>query len=164
MDPSQVTRFLALTSGIRKDDRYAGMTIKCGEAVFKLHKNIVCTQSKPLAAAFNGRFKESVDSTITLEDDEPEVVEGLIQYLYEQALDLKASEKNSLLMLTVKVSKVPSVLNTEIGSRNDLALLSEPTLLYSSIPAIHIYRTLTEANGFLIALCHWRQVRRQRLV
>jgi len=58
-----------------------------------------------------------VDSTITLEDDEPEVVEGLIQYLYEQALDLKASQKNSLLMLTVKLYV--------IGDKYDVNGLSE---------------------------------------
>jgi hypothetical protein len=105
MNTSQTSRLLALNSAILKDDKYADMTIKCGGSVFRLHKNIVCAQYKPLAAAFNGQFKESTDSTINLEDDEPEVVETLIKYLYEQGLYLKATEKNSLLMLIVKLVK-----------------------------------------------------------
>jgi hypothetical protein len=108
MSPSQLTRLLALNSEILKDGKYTDMTIKCGEAIFKLHKSIVCTQSKPLAAAFNGRFKESEDSTIILEDDEPEVFDAMVHFLYEQTLDLKETESNSLLLLIVKVSHISS--------------------------------------------------------
>lgn len=81
------------------------MTIDCRGTIFKLHKIIVCTQSKPLAAAFKGNFKESEDSTIALEDDEPEIVDVMVRFLYAQSLNLKATKTNSLLMLAVKVRK-----------------------------------------------------------
>ncbi|TVY45342.1 Kelch repeat and BTB domain-containing protein [Lachnellula occidentalis] len=117
MTLSQTHRLLALTSTIRKDDMYADMTINCRGNIFKLHKNIVCTQSKPLAAAFKGNFRESEDSTIVLEDDELEIVEVMVGFLYEQCLELKATETNSLLLLAVKMYV--------IGDKYDIGALQE---------------------------------------
>ncbi|TVY20478.1 Kelch-like protein 25 [Lachnellula arida] len=117
MTLSQTCRLLALNSTIRKDDTYTEMTINCRGTIFKLHKNIVCTQSKPLAAAFKGNFKESEDSTIALEDDEPEIVDIMVRFLYEQSLDLEATETNTLLLLAVKVYV--------IGDKYDIGALSE---------------------------------------
>lgn len=71
---SQASRLLSLNSGMLNDDKYADMKIVCCERVFELHKNMVCIQSKPLAASFNGGFKESEDSTIYLNDDDLDVV------------------------------------------------------------------------------------------
>ncbi|TVY44102.1 hypothetical protein LSUB1_G001915 [Lachnellula subtilissima] len=115
----QIDRFLALTSTMRNDDMYADMTINRRGTIFKLHKNIVCTQSKPLAAAFKGNFRESEDSTIVLEDDEPEIVDVVVRFLYEQALELNATatEIGSLLLLAVKVYV--------IGDKYDIGGLSE---------------------------------------
>jgi len=114
MPPSQLTRLLTLNSEILQDGKYTDMTIKCGSTLFKLHKSIVCTQSKPLAAAFSGNFKESEDSTITLQDDEPEAVDAMVHFLYEQNLDLKETENNSLLLLAVKVSHITSYLTNQV--------------------------------------------------
>jgi hypothetical protein len=40
-----------------KSGRYSNLTIKCGAKIFKVHRNVVAVQSKPLAAAVDGDFK-----------------------------------------------------------------------------------------------------------
>jgi hypothetical protein len=40
-------------------DKYSDLTLRCGKNVFKVHKNIVCTQSKVFAAACDGGFQVS---------------------------------------------------------------------------------------------------------
>jgi len=42
---------------ILKSGRYSDLTIKCHGRVFKVHRNIIAVQSKPLAAAIDGDFK-----------------------------------------------------------------------------------------------------------
>jgi len=36
--------------------RYSDLTIKCGGKVFKVHRNVVCLQSRPLAAHVDSKF------------------------------------------------------------------------------------------------------------
>jgi len=78
-----------------------------------------CTQSQLLAAAFKGNFKESEDSTIVPEDDEPEMVDVMVRFPYEQALDLNATEIGSLLFLAVKVYAIRD--KYDIGALSELA-------------------------------------------
>ncbi len=47
----------ALASDLFSSGRYSDLTIKCQGRVFKVHRAIVCLQSKPLAAAIEGGFK-----------------------------------------------------------------------------------------------------------
>jgi len=85
-----------------KSGKYSDLTIKCGESVFKVHRNVICLQSKPLAAAVDGDFKvrylrkvptigqfndkvqESVTKVIELEEEEPPIVERMVQFMYNR--------------------------------------------------------------------------------
>ncbi|KAF7859654.1 hypothetical protein EAF04_008733 [Stromatinia cepivora] len=62
--------------------KYSDLTIKCQGKEFKVHRAIVCPQSKPLAAAIDHEFKEATTGVINFEEDEPEIVEYMIKFLY----------------------------------------------------------------------------------
>ncbi|KAG0646411.1 Kelch repeat and BTB domain-containing 5, partial [Hyphodiscus hymeniophilus] len=67
--------------------KYCDLTIKCQDRKFKVHRVVVCSQSKPLAAAVDGELKEAFLGVIDLEDDEPEVVANMIHFLYHASYD-----------------------------------------------------------------------------
>jgi hypothetical protein len=93
---------LAQADGKRlySSEKYSDMVIKCQGRQWKVHRAVVCPQSKPLAAAVDGNFKvgspstcdtlylleqEAIMGEIDLEEDEPEIVELMLQFLYKGA-------------------------------------------------------------------------------
>ncbi|OQE71308.1 hypothetical protein PENNAL_c0107G00057 [Penicillium nalgiovense] len=72
--------------------RYHDMSIACGDAVYAVHKCIVCTRSEFFAKACNSGFKESSTSTVVLQE-EPLLVERMIDYLY--SLDYRVKDCHS---------------------------------------------------------------------
>jgi len=84
-----------------KSGRYSDLTIKCGESVFKVHRNIICLRSKPLAAAVDGNFKEGVTKVIELEEEEPPIVERMVQFMYNRDYsDVDGSDATNGRLLT----------------------------------------------------------------
>jgi hypothetical protein len=47
------------SSSLYDTGKYTDMTVKCQGKEWKVHRAIVCSQSKPLAAAMDGKFKVS---------------------------------------------------------------------------------------------------------
>ncbi|TVY20479.1 hypothetical protein LARI1_G001841 [Lachnellula arida] len=72
----------SVTASMYSSGKHSDMTIICQGKTFKVHQCIVCLQSKPLAAAMNGKFKEGISKEINLEDDQPEIVEKMLSYMY----------------------------------------------------------------------------------
>ncbi|PVI05400.1 hypothetical protein DM02DRAFT_668342 [Periconia macrospinosa] len=66
-----------LTSG-----EYSDLTITCGDDTYKVHKAIVCKRSEFFKRAVSFGGKETEDNLIELKEDEPEVIELLLEYLY----------------------------------------------------------------------------------
>lgn len=81
-------------------EKYSDLVIKCQGRQWKVHRAVVCPQSKPLAAAVDGNFKvlslstcdvfclpeqEATTGEIDLEGDEPDIVELMLQFLYKGA-------------------------------------------------------------------------------
>ncbi|PWY81871.1 hypothetical protein BO70DRAFT_362307 [Aspergillus heteromorphus CBS 117.55] len=64
--------------------QYYDMKITCEGFTFKVHRVIVCCQSRFFAAALRNDFKEAITQTIELPDDDLETVERVISYLYIQ--------------------------------------------------------------------------------
>ncbi len=58
--------------------------------LFHVHKDLICGSSPFFKAAFTGGFKES-ECSINLEDDDPEVFENIIQWLYRRNLETLSS-------------------------------------------------------------------------
>ena len=75
------------TISLLHSQRYSDLTITTNARSFKLHKAIVCTQSKVLAAMSDSGFKETSTSTLVLEDDDPATVERMITFLYAGTYD-----------------------------------------------------------------------------
>ncbi|KAL1963538.1 hypothetical protein VTN77DRAFT_8119 [Rasamsonia byssochlamydoides] len=63
---------------------YSDLTIYCGADVYRIHRAIVCPQSKVLAAMCRGGFKEAQTGEINMPDDDPEAVKMMVSYFYNQ--------------------------------------------------------------------------------
>ncbi|KAF4439482.1 hypothetical protein F53441_12589 [Fusarium austroafricanum] len=74
--------FHAALSNILCSEKFSDMTIICGEREFKAHRAIVCTQSSFFDKAMSGNFKEAASRSVELPDDDPDVVEGFLEFLY----------------------------------------------------------------------------------
>ncbi|KAM0139917.1 hypothetical protein ACHAP3_002978 [Botrytis cinerea] len=68
-------------------NEYSDFVIKCHSRIFPVHRIVVCTQSKPIRAAAYGGFMESVTGILDLDDDDPETVARMINFLYLQDYD-----------------------------------------------------------------------------
>ena len=75
------------TTSLLRSEKYSDLTITTTARSFKLHKAIVCTQSKVLAAMSDSGFKESSTSTLVLEDDDPATVERMVNFFYTGTYD-----------------------------------------------------------------------------
>jgi hypothetical protein len=51
--------FKGLGSGMMAADEYSDLTLKCKDITFKVHRIVVCVQSKPLAACVKEGWKAS---------------------------------------------------------------------------------------------------------
>ncbi|KAF1993612.1 hypothetical protein P154DRAFT_477289 [Amniculicola lignicola CBS 123094] len=75
--------------------RLSDGAIQCGDKEFKIHKLVLCAQSTYFSKAFNGEWKESVDSSIRLEGDDLSVVEAMLQFMYTFDYNASGSAENS---------------------------------------------------------------------
>jgi hypothetical protein len=62
--------------------KWSDLVIKCRGKEWKVHRNIVCLVSKPLAAALEHLFKESLTGEITFEDEDSNTVDRFLTFLY----------------------------------------------------------------------------------
>ncbi|KZM22845.1 hypothetical protein ST47_g6011 [Ascochyta rabiei] len=83
------SRDLVLTSikGALTSGAYSDLAITCGSDTYNVHKVIVCPRADFFARAVKFGGEEAQTGTVNLPEDEPEVVELLVQYLYEGDYD-----------------------------------------------------------------------------
>ncbi|TVY58983.1 BTB and MATH domain-containing protein 43 [Lachnellula cervina] len=135
--PSTPDRPPSVTASMYSSGKYSDMTIICKGTTFKVHQCIVCLQSKPLAAAMDGNFKEGTSNVINLEDDQPEIVEKMLSYMYTSDY---SDQQNSTIRTEITVVCGPG------GSvyLKETTTASTSNLVISSAP-------LTNAQVFVIA-------------
>ncbi|KAG9504889.1 hypothetical protein J7337_004868 [Fusarium musae] len=63
-------------------EKFSDMTIICGDRQFKTHRAVVCTQSPFFDKALSGDYRESASRSIELPEDDPDVVERFLEFLY----------------------------------------------------------------------------------
>ncbi|MCJ1245142.1 hypothetical protein MMC30_002343 [Trapelia coarctata] len=66
-----------LTSG-----KYHDFVICCGDRSWKVHRAIICSQSKYFTGICDGDFKKSHENKIDLQGDDPKLVEQMVLFLY----------------------------------------------------------------------------------
>ncbi|WXC49248.1 hypothetical protein SNK03_011734 [Fusarium graminearum] len=76
------TSIHASLSTLLFSDKFADMTIKCKEREFSAHRAIVCSQSSFFDKAMSSNFKEAMAQTIELHEDDPDIVERFLEFLY----------------------------------------------------------------------------------
>jgi len=59
---------------------------------FHIHQNLLCGASTFFDAAFTSKFKEGSEKKMTLPEDDPEVFEAFVQWLYHQYYEIPASD------------------------------------------------------------------------
>ncbi|EED21912.1 hypothetical protein TSTA_091530 [Talaromyces stipitatus ATCC 10500] len=81
--------FRSLIWGIYKNRQYTDFVIRVKGSVteFHVHRAVICPQSGIFEAACRGSFIEASTNSITLTDDDPEIVERMIRYLYTHRYD-----------------------------------------------------------------------------
>ncbi|KAK5687188.1 hypothetical protein LTS10_001326 [Elasticomyces elasticus] len=71
-----------LTSG-----KHTDLKIKLGDRVWNVHKTLVCARSDFFAKACEGDFKEADDGIVEIHDDDPDVIDKMIHYIYHTEYD-----------------------------------------------------------------------------
>lgn len=91
------------TTGLLKSEKYSDLTIATKVRFIKVHKSIVCTQSKVLAAMSDAGFKESFTALLPLEHDDPMAVECMVKFFYSGDYDAGITKTGPCLMSHVAV-------------------------------------------------------------
>ncbi|KAL2019046.1 hypothetical protein VTK56DRAFT_10150 [Thermocarpiscus australiensis] len=78
----RTTSIFSSLSSLLLSEKYSDMIIRCGGREFKAHRAIVCSQSSFFDKALSSGFSETVTGVIDLPEDDPDVVERFLQFLY----------------------------------------------------------------------------------
>ena len=88
------------TTSLLNSEKYSDLTITTQTRSFKVHKAIICTQSKVLAAMSDAGFKETSTAILVLEHDHPVAIECMVAFLYTGDYDDEAAaDTDTSLML-----------------------------------------------------------------
>ncbi|KAI8723182.1 BTB domain-containing protein [Fusarium sp. LHS14.1] len=85
VDAFCATSIYASLSTLLHSEKFSDMTIRCGGREFKAHRAIVCTQSTFFDRALSSNFKEAASRVVELPDDDPDVLERFLEFLYTGA-------------------------------------------------------------------------------
>lgn len=97
-----INAFAARFQELWKSNEYSDFTITAGSLdnlkKFKVHKCVLGTQSSILAAVFNNKMKESIESDMVIKDFSVECVEDFLYFLYSGEL---RDEKNAMELFAI---------------------------------------------------------------
>jgi hypothetical protein len=62
---SHASDYMKSVASILASGKYTDLTITCKSEVFKVHRMVVCLQSKPLAAHIDGVFRVTIEDSIS---------------------------------------------------------------------------------------------------
>ena len=76
--PAYLQPLLEGFRGLYVSKEFSDLTITCQGHHFELHRLWVCAQSDFFLAALGGVFKEAKECKISLDDDDPQVIEAFL--------------------------------------------------------------------------------------
>ncbi|KAK0724207.1 BTB/POZ protein [Lasiosphaeris hirsuta] len=88
-------RFLTEDEKLLDTGWFSDVTVKCGDRIWRLHKNILCTRSVWFEKALTGRFEESKTGHVDIQNFDPEAIGWLIRYIYTGICDIPALRPGS---------------------------------------------------------------------
>jgi hypothetical protein len=62
---SHASEYMKSVASTLAGGKYSDLTIACKGEIFKVHRMVVCLQSKPLAAHIDGAFRVSIQDSIS---------------------------------------------------------------------------------------------------
>ncbi|KAM7182756.1 BTB/POZ fold, partial [Rhypophila sp. PSN 637] len=65
-----------------KSGQFSDCKVKCGDRVWNLHKFVLCSRSSFFKTAFTGGLLECRTSEITLQEQDPDRVGIMLEYIY----------------------------------------------------------------------------------
>ncbi|KAK7713702.1 hypothetical protein SLS63_012017 [Diaporthe eres] len=68
--------------GLLESGYFADVTVVCGAKSWKLHKLILCSRNKFFYQALTGDHQEAADRVVKFDDDEPEIIDLAVTYIY----------------------------------------------------------------------------------
>lgn len=66
-----------------KSDKNADVKMLLRDSQIPAHKIVICSQSKMIEAMLNGRFVESTTNEVPLQNEEPHLIERMIEFMYK---------------------------------------------------------------------------------
>ncbi|KAJ5105785.1 hypothetical protein NUU61_003132 [Penicillium alfredii] len=79
-----LSAFQATMKDLLANGKYSDMVISSQGRDFAVHRAVVCSQSTFFDAAMKGGFKEGATSRIELLEDDPEIIERVLNFCYLQ--------------------------------------------------------------------------------
>ncbi|RPA75661.1 hypothetical protein BJ508DRAFT_331863 [Ascobolus immersus RN42] len=79
-------------------ERFSDMAISVGDQIFSTHRIVVCSQSTGLETA----LAETEDNVVHIDDETPEDVYGVFQYLYTGGYERTTGKDNTMARLAIK--------------------------------------------------------------
>ena len=135
------------------------------KAVFHVHQNLLFDASPVFKAGFSGNFKEASERSMTLPDDDKDLVGSMIQWLYTQKLHLtmpvSMETSNVCYMKLAKLNAlaekydIRSLKNDIIDKIFDLGPSSKDLKPPQIPPTKYVYDTTSERSSFRKLLVAW---------
>ncbi|KAI7199950.1 hypothetical protein D0869_05298 [Hortaea werneckii] len=85
-DADDKLQHATLLNGLKRaftSEEHSDLTIICQDRQWKAHKFLLCAQSEWFRKACAGPWKEGKEGTITLKEDDPQVIEAMLHWFYE---------------------------------------------------------------------------------
>ncbi|KAI7257543.1 hypothetical protein KC343_g6462 [Hortaea werneckii] len=89
-DADDKLQHATLLNGLKRaftSEEHSDLTIICQDRQWKAHKFLLCAQSEWFRKACAGPWKEGKEGTITLKEDDPQVIDALLHWLYNFEYD-----------------------------------------------------------------------------
>ncbi|KUJ17754.1 uncharacterized protein LY89DRAFT_733580 [Mollisia scopiformis] len=98
-----------LTASLLESGKWSDLVIKCQGREWKCHRTVVCLQSAPLSAMISGEFIEAITGVIDLSENEPDIVNCMIQFMYTNEYSDSITTNSDIASTETSTASIDSV-------------------------------------------------------